>query len=180
QAERLTTQALPVSAATAVRLGLVDRLGEGAPGGFPGAGGRLAALAGPAPEWAGRGIREVTGLVNDLIELARDEEPLPLLEEVRIAELGEHAVATAPTHWPRVPFSLDIGPGAAAATRPGVPARLARLLTNLLDNAAKFSPPDAPVEVGLTTYGGGLELTVRDHGPGIAAEDLPYVFDRFY
>lgn len=128
----------------------------------------------------GRQIREVTGLVNDLIELARDEEPQPLLEEVRIAELVERTVAMARTHWPRVRFALSTGPGAAEAVRPGVPARLARLLTNLLDNAAKFSPPDAPVEVGLTAYGGGLELTVRDHGPGIAAEDLPYVFDRFY
>ncbi|RLV69643.1 Periplasmic sensor signal transduction histidinekinase [Streptomyces sp. CBMAI 2042] len=130
----------------------------------------------------GRQIREVTGLVNDLIELARDEEPLPLVEEVRIAELAEHTVAMARTHWPRVRFELEVGPGAAEAVRPGVPARLARLLTNLLDNAAKFSPPDAPVEVGLTAYGGGggLELSVRDHGPGIAPEDLPYVFDRFY
>ncbi|MET9975024.1 HAMP domain-containing sensor histidine kinase [Streptomyces microflavus] len=142
----------------------------------------------------GRQIREVTGLVNDLIELARDEEPLPLLEEVRIADLAEHAVATARTHWPRVRFELEVGPGAAEAVRPGVPARLARLLTNLLDNAAKFSPVDAPVEVSLSAYGGGgggrngsggragdgLELSVRDHGPGIAAEDLLYVFDRFY
>ncbi|MGW8600346.1 sensor histidine kinase [Streptomyces sp. NPDC055893] len=133
----------------------------------------------------GRGIREVTGLVNDLIELARDEEPLPLLEDVRIVEVAEHTVATARTHWPQTPFLLDVGAGAAQAVRPGVPARLARLLTNLLDNAAKFSPPGTPVEVTLRTYGsggsaGGLELTVRDHGPGIPAADLPYVFDRFY
>lgn len=63
---------------------------------------------------------------------------------------------------------------------PGVPARLTRLLSNLLDNAAKFSPPGAPVELELASPGGRAELTVRDHGPGIAAEDLPYVFDRFY
>lgn len=58
----------------------------------------------------------------------------------------------------------------------GVPARLSRLLTNLLDNAAKFSPAGAAVEVSLTT----ADLTVRDHGPGVPPEDLPYVFDRFY
>ncbi|SCD49385.1 two-component system, OmpR family, sensor histidine kinase MprB [Streptomyces sp. Termitarium-T10T-6] len=57
----------------------------------------------------GRGIREVTGLVNDLIELARDEEPLPLLEEVRIAEVAEHTVAVARTHWPQTPFLLEAG-----------------------------------------------------------------------
>ncbi|MFJ1842315.1 sensor histidine kinase [Streptomyces sp. NPDC088146] len=128
----------------------------------------------------GRQIREVAGLVNDLIELARDEEPLPLLEEVRIADLTGHAVTTARAHWPQTRFLLEIAPPAAEMTRPGVPARLSRLLTNLLDNAAKFSPPGAPVEVGLTASGERLEVTVRDHGPGIAAADLPYVFDRFY
>ena len=55
-------------------------------------------------------------------------------------------------------------------------ARLARAVGNLLDNAVKWSPPDATVEV--TVRGG--EVTVRDHGPGIAEADLPHVFDRFY
>ncbi|MEN8650835.1 HAMP domain-containing sensor histidine kinase [Streptomyces sp. 21So2-11] len=128
----------------------------------------------------GRQLREVTGLVNDLIELARDEEPQPLLEEVRIAALVEHGVGAARAHWPDIPFTLRTAPEAAATTLPGVPARLTRLLTNLLDNAAKFSPPDTPVEVELTAFSADLELTVRDHGPGIAPADLPYVFDRFY
>ncbi|MFE6053977.1 sensor histidine kinase [Kitasatospora sp. NPDC056446] len=122
-----------------------------------------------------RQLREVTGLVNDLIELARDEEPQPLLEQVAVGRLVGHCVDTARGHWPAVTFTLDDGAG--ERTVPGVPARLARLVSNLLDNAAKFSPPGAVVEVRLTA---GLELTVRDHGPGIAAEDLPYVFDRFY
>ena len=47
---------------------------------------------------------------------------------------------------------------------------------NLLDNAVKWSPPGAPVEVSVS----GGEVTVRDHGPGIAEDDLPHVFDRFY
>ncbi|MFD9858343.1 sensor histidine kinase [Streptomyces alboflavus] len=124
----------------------------------------------------GRQLREVTGMVNDLIELARDEEPQPLLEEVRVAPLVEHVVNAAREHWPAIVFTYDAAPGAADRTLPGVPSRLSRLVTNLLDNAAKFSPPGASVEVSLTTMG----LAVRDHGPGIAPEDLPHVFDRFY
>ncbi|MEV0281882.1 HAMP domain-containing sensor histidine kinase [Streptomyces sp. NPDC050610] len=150
----------------------------------------------------GRQLREVTGLVNDLIELAREEEPQPLVEQVRLDRLAERCVEQAREHWPDTPFTvtaagLGTGTGASAdagsvgvtgpgartdtGTVPGVPARLARLISNLLDNAAKFSPPGGAVEVALMgSYGGGLDLTVRDHGRGIAAEDLPYVFDRFY
>ncbi|WP_328925218.1 HAMP domain-containing histidine kinase [Streptomyces sp. NBC_00190] len=132
----------------------------------------------------GRQLREVTGLVNDLIELARDEEPQPLVEQVRLGPLVEHCAEVARAHWPAVPFRVRVPEGAAEpAVVPGVPARLSRLLSNLLDNAAKFSPAGREVEVELTPSAGargGPEVTVRDHGPGISAQDLPYVFDRFY
>ncbi|WP_406113588.1 sensor histidine kinase [Streptomyces sp. NBC_01014] len=121
----------------------------------------------------GRQIHEVTTLVTDLIELARDEEPVPLLEAVRLAPLVEHAATAARGHWPGVAFTVRI---LADPVVPGVPARLSRLFANLLSNAAKFSEPGGEVELVLTAE----ELTVRDHGPGIADEDLPYVFDRFY
>ncbi|MER5300376.1 HAMP domain-containing sensor histidine kinase [Streptomyces lasiicapitis] len=123
-----------------------------------------------------RQLREVTGLVNDLIELARDEEPQPLVEDVALAPLVSHVVEAAREHWPTIAFTLHTTPEAAALTLPGVPSRLARLITNLLDNAAKFSPPGGLVEVTLSPH----SLTVRDHGPGISPEDLPHVFDRFY
>ncbi|MFF3679204.1 sensor histidine kinase [Streptomyces sp. NPDC002120] len=136
----------------------------------------------------GRQLREVTGLVNDLIELARDEEPTPLVERVRLDALVRHGVDAARAHWPAVEFRVRVAEGAVVV--PGVPARLSRLLSNLLDNAAKFSPAGLPVEVELAVVGGGAagggavgggpEVTVRDHGPGIAEQDLPYVFDRFY
>ncbi|MEU9113801.1 HAMP domain-containing sensor histidine kinase [Streptomyces sp. NPDC048483] len=133
----------------------------------------------------GRQLREVTTLVNDLIELARDEEPQPLVEQVRPAALLEHAVGAAREHWPEITFTTRVTPDSATVTVPGVPPRLARLLSNLLDNAAKFSPPGGPVDAELTLTSGKpgattLDLTVRDHGPGIAPDDLPHVFDRFY
>lgn len=129
----------------------------------------------------GRQLREVTGLVNDLIELARDEEPQLLVEQVRLAPLVEYCVGAARAHWPGVEFRVRTpAREEALAVVAGVPARLSRLLGNLLDNAAKFSPGGAEVEVGLRVSGGRAEVTVRDHGPGIAEADLPYVFDRFY
>ncbi|WP_328298171.1 HAMP domain-containing histidine kinase [Streptomyces sp. NBC_00435] len=126
----------------------------------------------------GRQLRQVTGLVNDLIELARDEEPQLLVEQVRLAPLVEYCAGAARAHWPGVSFRVRAEEAVVVA---GVPARLSRLLGNLLDNAAKFSPAGAEVEVELVVRGGErAEVTVRDHGPGIAEADLPYVFDRFY
>lgn len=61
-----------------------------------------------------------------------------------------------------------------------VPARAAVVLANLLDNALKFSPPGGTVALTLASTSTGLMLQVRDNGPGIAPEDLPYIFDRFY
>jgi two-component system sensor histidine kinase MprB len=58
----------------------------------------------------------------------------------------------------------------------GVPERLGRAANNLLDNAARHSPPDGVVEVTVNADG----LRVRDHGTGVDEADLPYVFDRFY
>ena len=58
----------------------------------------------------------------------------------------------------------------------GVPGTIERAISNLLDNAAKWSPPGAEVKVEVRED----RVTVRDHGPGIADEDRPYVFDRFY
>jgi two-component system sensor histidine kinase MprB len=116
-------------------------------------------------------IEQLTLLMNDLIELARGEEPRAAEEEVRLDELVREVAERARSHA-ATPLQLDLEPTLLAC----VPARVERAVGNLIDNAIKYSPPGAPVEVALH----GEQLTVRDHGPGIAAEDLPHVFDRFY
>lgn len=117
-------------------------------------------------------MQELSTLVADLIELARGDQPLVESEDVRLDRLVEEAVARARGHALHVEFLTHLEPRVVE----GVPERLERAIRNLLDNAAKFSPPDGVVEVTLA----GGELRVRDHGPGVKPEDLPHVFDRFY
>jgi two-component system, OmpR family, sensor histidine kinase MprB len=117
-------------------------------------------------------IEELTLLMNDLIELARGEEPFAADEDVRLDTLVAEVVERARRHAADAEFELSLQPTVVAA----VPARLQRAIGNLIDNAIKYSPPDEPVEVTLADG----ELTVRDHGPGIPAADLAHVFDRFY
>jgi two-component system sensor histidine kinase MprB len=120
------------------------------------------------------GIEELTALVNDLIDLARGEEPARDLEteDVRLDVLVGEALARARRRAPERELRARLTPTVLT----GAPGRLGRAVNNLLDNALKYSPPDAPVEVQLS----GGELTVRDYGPGISEDDRPHVFDRFY
>jgi two-component system sensor histidine kinase MprB len=116
---------------------------------------------------------ELTLLMNDLIDLARGEQLRTDTEDTRldlvVGEVVERMRRNVPT---TTSFEVALEPTILA----GVPARLERAVVNLIDNAIKYSPPGGPVEIRLH----GKELTVRDHGQGISAEDLPHVFDRFY
>jgi two-component system, OmpR family, sensor histidine kinase MprB len=117
-------------------------------------------------------LEELSSLINDLIELAREEEHVDAREDVRFDELVAEAIERARLHAPAATFDAQLEPTLVS----GVPARLDRAVNNLLDNAVKFAGTGAPIEVDL--HDG--ELAVRDHGPGIAVEDLPHVFDRFF
>ena len=117
-------------------------------------------------------VEELTVLISDLVELSRGTEPPAHVEEIRLDLIVEEAVDRARRHAPGVSFQLDLRESVVR----GVPTRVERAVANLLDNAVKWNPDGKPIEV---TVGGG-EVTVRDHGPGISKQDLPYIFDRFY
>jgi two-component system, OmpR family, sensor histidine kinase MprB len=117
-------------------------------------------------------LSEMTALVTELVELARGETQPQQAEDVRLDLLVEEVVARAQRDFPQVEFVSDLEP----TELHGVPNTIARAVSNLLDNAAKWSPPGGKVEV--TVRDG--QVIVRDHGPGIEDDDLPYVFDRFY
>jgi two-component system sensor histidine kinase MprB len=117
-------------------------------------------------------LTEMTALIAELVELARGDAQALEPEDMRLDLLVAEAVARAQRNAPNVDFRLD----ADESLVHGVPSRIERAVGNLLDNAGKWSPDGSVVEV--TVRDG--EVTVRDRGPGIADEDLPFVFDRFY
>ena len=117
-------------------------------------------------------LGEMTTLISELIDLARGEQQTEEPAEVRLDLVASEAVERARRNRPAVTFSTDF----QASTVQGVHSTIERAVANLLDNAAKWSPPGAEVEVGVRDGA----VTVRDHGPGIDEEDLPHVFDRFY
>ncbi|MBI4933381.1 MAG: HAMP domain-containing histidine kinase [Actinobacteria bacterium] len=114
--------------------------------------------------------RELTDLVNELVELATDRRDDELVQPVRLADIAERAAARA-----RRRFNRDVVVDADDSLLDARPNALERAMQNLVDNACKFAP-DGPVEVSVLK---GL-VAVRDHGPGLVADDIPHLFDRFY
>lgn len=126
-------------------------------------------------------VDRLTALVNELLDLSRIEsgavelkpEEFPLVEVVSEAaglQQPRLEAAGVTVEWPRqctVRVEADR-------------ASLLRVVSNLLDNAIKYSPAGATVHVEVGDEGDLAVLTVRDEGPGIAAGDLPRVFERFY
>lgn len=118
-------------------------------------------------------IEELSSLVQDLVELNRDEKVKTTLQTLAFTDVVENALARAQRRAPAdVVWDVHLEPWTVF----GEPTELERAVLNLLDNAVKWSPAEGRVTV---TLNGGV-LTVDDAGPGIAESDLPHVFDRFY
>jgi two-component system sensor histidine kinase MprB len=117
-------------------------------------------------------LDELTALVSDVVELARGTKLGAEPGDVRVDAIAEAAVERARRRAPRLTVQAELEPTLVR----GEGDRIARAITNLLDNAVKWSPPGTVIEVSLR----GGELTVRDHGPGFEEADLPFVFDRFH
>ena len=117
-------------------------------------------------------LGEMTTLIAELIELARAEQQAAVAEDVRLDLLADTALERARRNWPGIRFTAKLEESVVR----GVGPTIERAIGNLLDNAAKWSPDGE--EVHLEVRNG--VVSVRDHGPGIDDEDLPYVFDRFY
>jgi two-component system sensor histidine kinase MprB len=113
----------------------------------------------------------LTALVGDVVELARGAAPEGQPDDVRLDELVQEAVQSAQRRSD-LSFEYQLEPTVVS----GQADRIGRAVSNLVDNARKWSPPGGVIEISL---GDGV-LSVRDHGPGFEEADLPFVFDRFY
>ncbi|MGY0024703.1 HAMP domain-containing sensor histidine kinase [Streptomyces sp. YJ-C3] len=121
--------------------------------------------------------RELTDLVNELVDLAAGKEDDEPVVEVALAETAEDVAALARRRTGRTVTVRAEGDTAIA----GRPAQLQRALTNLVENAAKFDAAGtAPIEIAVTRTSGGVRVEVLDRGPGLDEGDMDRVFDRFY
>jgi two-component system sensor histidine kinase MprB len=122
-------------------------------------------------------VAELSTLVGDLVELARDDVPMVVHEPLELTDVVLRALERARRRAGDVEFVPTLVPW----TLVGDATALERAVLNLLDNAAKWSPQGGKVRVQMRPLDQwSIVLEVADAGPGIADEDLPHVFDRFY
>lgn len=117
-------------------------------------------------------LGEFTTLVGDLVHLSREDVVEPHPEPIDLRDVVHSAIARAKRRGPSLSFDVELNPLYLV----GEPDSLERAITNLLDNAVKFSPQDGTVHVLLE----GDRLRISDQGPGIPDDELPHVFDRFW
>ncbi|CAM5649187.1 histidine kinase OS=Streptomyces aurantiogriseus OX=66870 GN=GCM10010251_71660 PE=4 SV=1 [Streptomyces aurantiogriseus] len=118
-------------------------------------------------------MTELASLIGDLQELSRSEgQRGERVQVVSLEDTVEAALRRARLRGPELTITASLDPWYTRAE----PAALERAVVNILDNAVKFSPEGGTIDVQLS---GGV-LSVRDHGPGIPEDELPYVFDRFW
>jgi len=117
-------------------------------------------------------LDDLTKLVSDVVELARDAGSADCLEAVDLDGVVSDAVERTRRRAPNLRFAVDVEPTVVFHH----PDRLGRAVLNIIDNARKWSRADGEIEVTLRDG----TLAVRDHGPGFDESDMAHLFDRFF
>ncbi|MEX2372431.1 MAG: HAMP domain-containing sensor histidine kinase, partial [Dehalococcoidia bacterium] len=131
-------------------------------------------------------VRDQIGRLDTLLQefldtgrLGEGDQAQVALEALDARDLAQHAAERFRGRWEGRELRVDLGAPAPVA---GEPVRLGQVLDNLLENAAKYSPPDRPIDLGvrMDAQEGRVLLSVRDEGDGIAPEHLPHLFERTF
>jgi two-component system OmpR family sensor kinase len=129
------------------------------------------------------GLERATRLSEQLLTLARAEPGVGIAERpvasVDLSILAREVVTELAPAAAEKAIDLGLSDVGSVVVR-GDKDALRTLLSNLVDNAVRYTPPKGRVDVAVETQGDRVALVVRDNGPGIAPADRARVFDRFY
>ncbi len=129
---------------------------------------------------SGRHLAELVGDLLDIASLEAGDSPLHIAP-TPLAKVIEDALRMAEIRAAEKGCTIEIAGGPQEALRVlGDHRRLVQVMLNLLSNAIRFSPPGETVRIGARPHGGEVEISITDHGQGIAPEDVPHLFERFW
>ncbi len=126
-----------------------------------------------------RQVKRLGRLVEQLLDLSRLEAgSIPLHREpFAVVELLEDVTREALVHTPQVPVVVDAD---SSLLVDGDRERVHQVIANLVENAARYSPPGAKIEIVARQRGAAVSIEVLDEGPGIPDDETERVFERFY